>query len=309
MNSTIYRQYDKRWSSKPYPNYNSSFGGNGCGCCSVTHIMLEKHSGWTPESCRPYMVKHAVSGQGTTWQGITDSLKHFGATNVTQYWDYSTNVTKAIADLNSHGYSNGQSKRIGIILFSGGAAGSKGVTWTTGGHYLAFTNYKVSGGKHYFYMKDSGPRCHDGWYNYEDHMRGRVSKIWVCDRPVGSSSSSSSSTPSGKLTVDGKLGSATIKRMQKWMGTPQDGIVSGQLSGCKKYIPAACSNWKFGSKASGSAMVKALQKNLGIKADGVWGYNTSVALQKFLNKRGAKLTVDGKFGTSSAKALQRYLNQ
>lgn len=114
--------------------------------------------------------------------------------------------------------------------------------------------------------------------------------------------------PTG-ITVDGKLGTASVKKMQKWLGTTQDGVVSGQRTSCKKYIPAACTNWKFSLFGSGSAMVKALQKKLGLKVDGIWGYNTSYALQKYLVKNGAKLTVDGYFGVASAKALQTYLNK
>ena len=56
-------------------------------------------------------------------------------------------------------------------------------------------------------------------------------------------------------------------------------------------------------KAKKDPTVMALQKWLGIKADGVWGKGTSKALQKRLGVK-----ANGKFGKSSMKALQRYLN-
>ena len=62
-----------------------------------------------------------------------------------------------------------------VILFRGGTRG--GITWTTGGHFLAATGYKVENGKHYLYMRDPGGRDHDGWYCYETTMRGLIPAI------------------------------------------------------------------------------------------------------------------------------------
>lgn len=70
MNKTIYRQYDSRWGSKPYPTKASTFSGNGCGCVACTHILIElnKYKNTTPETVRQYMVAQgfAVAYQGTT---------------------------------------------------------------------------------------------------------------------------------------------------------------------------------------------------------------------------------------------------
>lgn len=90
--------------------------------------------------------------------------------------------------------------------------------------------------------------------------------------------------PSGKLVVDGKMGVATKKAIQKWVGVKQDGI-------------------------AGKNTVKALQKKLGVTQDGKWGKNTTKALQKFLNAKGNKLKVDGILGSASVKALQTFLNK
>ena len=44
-----------------------------------------------------------------------------------------------------------------------------------------------------------------------------------------------------RLAVDGILGTESVKAMQRWLGTPVDGVVSGQLGSCVKYL-LACPN-------------------------------------------------------------------
>ena len=176
MNKKIFRQYSSKWGSLPYPTKNSPFSGNGCGACSVLHCIIErsKYKKYTPKTIIKYMKQFAVPGQGTTWEGIYKALKHYGMANVK--WFGSSDPMKDIfAELDKGG-------RIGVILF-GSSRGPDGTVWTTGGHYIAFTGYKVKDGKHYFYLKDSGPRCHDGWYCYEKSMAGDVRQVWTCTVP------------------------------------------------------------------------------------------------------------------------------
>ena len=89
--------------------------------------------------------------------------------------------------------------------------------------------------------------------------------------------------------------------MQAFFGTPEDGIISGQMKGLAKYYPALKAVSFSGATSS---CVKKLQTWLGITADGIWGKATSKALQKKLG-----VTVDGIFGTASMKAWQRYQNE
>ena len=42
MNTTLFKQADSRWGSKPYPTKKSSFAGNGCGCVACTHIVIDQ---------------------------------------------------------------------------------------------------------------------------------------------------------------------------------------------------------------------------------------------------------------------------
>lgn len=107
------------------------------------------------------------------------------------------------------------------------------------------------------------------------------------------------------LEVDGKIGHDTVKAMQSWLGTPQDGIVSGQSNRQKKYlITCVSSAWRFSDNPKGSLMVKALQRKLGCAIDGIMGKNTVMALQRMLGVK-----QDGYLGSDTAKALQIYLNR
>lgn len=308
MNKVIYKQADSRWGSKPYPTKGSSFAGNGCGCCACTHLVIEqdKYKKYTPENLRPWMVKQgfAAPNQGTSWNGIKLTLEHYGYKVV--HIGINDPMTKAWKELN-------KGNRIGVILFLGGA-GPNGTVWTAGGHYVAFTDYKVKDGKHYFYTKDSGGRNHDGWYTYENSMRGLVYQMWIVEKigvkssttpskaPEPSKSSSSAQQQTGALATDGKFGKASVKAAQKLFGTTQDGFITGQLANLKQYHKGFEGNVKYG--VGGSAFVKALQKYLDLDdPDGYLGPNTIKALQKFLG-----VSADGIWGPNTSKAFQKWLN-
>lgn len=113
------------------------------------------------------------------------------------------------------------------------------------------------------------------------------------------------------LKADGSWGKETTKACQRYFGTTQDGIVSGQSSANKKYLSAvSTSSWKFSNKKSGSDMIRALQKMLGVKVDGLCGKGTITALQKFLkNENFYNGNIDGLCGEKTVKALQNFLNE
>ncbi len=129
-------------------------------------------------------------------------------------------------------------------------------------------------------------------------------------RSTSTSGSSGTSSASGSLTVDGQIGPKTVTALQKYLGTTQDGLISGQNSSYKKYWTALTSTackWTGGS----SQVVKALQKLTGATQDGILGQNTAKKTQTYLIGKGyscGSSGVDGEFGTNSAKALQRFLN-
>lgn len=81
-----------------------------------------------------------------------------------------------------------------------------------------------------------------------------------------------------KLVVDGALGVATKRALQRALGVTADAII-------------------------GRNSIKALQRKVGAYPDGVWGRDTTGKLQRKL-----KVKVDKKMGPVTVKALQRALN-
>lgn len=167
MRTKVFSQLDTRWAGLPYPNKKYTIATSGCGCCSVTNVIIETSEFWmyTPKDVQPYMKQFAVPGQGTRWAGITKSLEHYNLKTI----NHATtgDLFKTL---------NKRKSRMGILLLRAGT--KNGITWTTQGHYVAFTGYKYKDGKHYFYIKDSGGRRHTGWYCYEKYIRGLVVQCW-----------------------------------------------------------------------------------------------------------------------------------
>ncbi|MGP5098407.1 peptidoglycan recognition protein family protein [Brachybacterium alimentarium] len=133
---------------------------------------------------------------------------------------------------------------------------------------------------------------------------GRLDKLARGKQPVAAKPSKPA-VSNGKLTEDGRLGTATVKVLQKRLGVTQDGragedtwralqkllgtVVDGAVSH-QSYRATELGNgvvpraWRFTGRGSkGSKMVVALQKKVGVKADGVWFEGTTKALQKAIN--------------------------
>lgn len=121
----------------------------------------------------------------------------------------------------------------------------------------------------------------------------------------------------GKLDVDGSIGYNTILDWQDQMGTPCDGEISGQRYKEYRFYPAVvdrCITWEN----TGSTLIEHVQAKVGAKSklkqlcsNGIWDYDTSRAIQKWLIKNGYSCGdsgADGWFGSESARALQRSLN-
>lgn len=147
--------------------------------------------------------------------------------------------------------------------------------------------------------------CPGRYYNYLSSIKIAAEKIYNGEKPT------SKPETNAKLSVDGMIGNLTVTAIQKWMGTTQDGFISGQDSDDKPYLPSV---YAIEYTGGGSDVVNALQKyltNRGCSTGGIDGYmgaKTVKGLQKFLNKNGASLDVDGYLGPKTAKALQTYLN-
>lgn len=122
-------------------------------------------------------------------------------------------------------------------------------------------------------------------------------------------------TPAGKLVEDGIIGYNTILALQKFLKSPYaDGEISGQLPGASDYVLAVTDDWVFIEGGKGSSTIELFQRYLneqikaGLELDGYFGEKSVIALQKFLNTKGHRLTVDGLLGTQTAFAFQKWLN-
>lgn len=302
MNKTCYSQTNSLWGGLGYPKAPWYIRNCGCGEVAVTNslIEMERYDNYTPKTTQPYMKQYAESrGNGTYHYGIPASLKHYGLTEVTEH----STMAKLWAQLK-------KGNRIAILLMGSKRAGSKAVRWTGSGHFVAVTGYKEKDGKHYVYVKDSASKSslRNGWITYEDNIRGACLKCWS-GKLTGDLYDGKSEAPAvedGKLVVDGIGGSATVKAMQRFFGTTQDGVISGQSKVQAQFYPALKAV-QYGK--GGSACIKNLQKWVGVEQDGILGKGTAAAWQKKL--KDAKYytgIIDGYFGAMSMEAWQRYLN-
>lgn len=286
---TKYMQTDSRWGGLGYPKSPYYIRNCGCGEVSIANILVEINTKYTPATIQPYCKQYAdPRGNGTYHSGIPAMMKHYGLTEVKEHA-----TMKPLWDELAKG------NRVAVYLMGSRKAGSRKVHWSNSGHFICSVGYKYQNGKHYVYVKDSysNSSLRNGWITYEDNMKNDVLKVWSGKLPAPAPAPTPK--PDGKLVVDGIGGLATVNRLQEFLGVAKtDGITIRK--DLQKYVPAL----KAYDYGNGSPTVKAMQKWLGLSnPDGLWGSNTSKALQK---KVGA--TADGIFGTNSMKALQTYLN-
>lgn len=300
-NKTIFRQADSRWGSLPYPTSTYKFAGNGCGCCAVTHcaIELENFKNYTPADVRKYMVQFATKGNGTLWNGITKGLEHYGFNVHWRQADTMTDIWKVLKT----------SLKKGVILFGSAKGGTKKITWTTGGHYVAFVDWKYENGDYWFYCKDSGGRKHDGWYSYKQHMAGDIKHVWICTslksgyRFIGSSTTTtptpSTPTTTKYVTYSGAFPIKTIKRGSK--GT--------QVTRWQKYLRWMGYSLDVDGSFGGITRTKTLaaQKKLGFtgkSVDGIVGSKT-IAKAKAYKK---PVSVSSTTPTTSSTPLKKCID-
>ena len=139
---------------------------------------------------------------------------------------------------------------------------------------------------------------------------------WICrpkytEKSTTTTNKTQTTTKPNELAVDGEWGKTTTYKTQLVLGTKQDGIVSGQLKSNKQYLQGCLTtSWKFVKySATGSPMIKAIQKLVGVKVTGKADKSTVKAIQKFLNKKGFDCgDPDGFMGPKTIKAWQRYIN-
>lgn len=138
------------------------------------------------------------------------------------------------------------------------------------------------------------------WHQFISMVDGVEVEQVSNSKTTATVSQPSTSTRAAKLAVDGYLGPLTVRALQRHFGTKVDGVISGQYrNNSNRHIPSI----QFGT--SGSLLVKAMQKWLGVTQDGFLGPITVRALQRKLGT-----TVDGVVSSPSLMVmeLQKRLN-
>lgn len=134
----------------------------------------------------------------------------------------------------------------------------------------------------------------------ETNIRAYYSYPWDCY--LRYQQASANNNP-GRLAVDGLAGRATISRWQEIMGTPVDGVVSGQvIPDGRTYGRPNLLCVTYGGQ--GSALIRAVQRVVGAVPDGLYGPDS-------IRRTQIRLGVDPDcwFGYATARALQERLNQ
>lgn len=123
-----------------------SMAASGCGPTAVADIVYNTKKDITPAAVAEWLYKRGDFGtSGTTRTGITDALGHYGYQCLYATpehaggaeWDFFVSLFK-----NMHEYLCW-----GIVLTVGRKNGGLDDYWTSGGHYLAITDYDPKTGR------------------------------------------------------------------------------------------------------------------------------------------------------------------
>lgn len=135
---------------------------------------------------------------------------------------------------------------------------------------------------------------------HETNISNYYNYPWNCYLRYPQTTAASSS---GRLVVDGLGGRATISRWQEVMGTPVDGVISGQvIPDGRTYGRPNLLCVTYGGQ--GSTLIRAVQRVVGAVPDGLYGPDS-------IRRTQIRLGVDPDcwFGPATARALQERLNQ
>lgn len=143
-----------------------------------------------------------------------------------------------------------------------------------------------------------------GWERFLNLIREELGQVTVEVKPEPVKQEENK-----KIGVDGKWGKETTTRAQEVFGTHVDGIVSNQYLAYRdknKGLLSSTFEWEEVPGKNGSALIKAIQRWIGVKDDGFIGPNTIRAMQRKLGTY-----VDGYVSEKSNMviAFQKWLNQ
>lgn len=287
MNKTKYMQTDKRWGSLGYPKKPYYLRNCGCGEVSIANVIIEmeQYKNYTPATIQPYCKQFAdKNGNGTFHSGIPAMMKHYGMTEVKEHSTMST-LWKELA----------KGGRVAIYLMGSRKGGSKGVKWTSSGHFVCSVDYKVKDGKHWVYVKDSysNSSLRNGWITYEGNMRLDVLKVWSGKLNSKKSTAKKSVEDIAKEVIAGKWGNGDTRRSKLKAAGYDPGAVQKKVNELLKASTATKTTAKTATTTKGSKIVAKAKEY-------AWAYGTSKT--KYSYKKG---TARSAYKT----ALKKYLGK
>lgn len=269
MNKTKFLQTASGWGNLGYPKKPYYIRNCGCGEVSIANILIEmqKYANYTPATIQPYCKQYAApNGNGTYHSGIPAMMKHYGLTEVKEHATMSSLWTELA-----------KGDRVAVYLMGSRRGGSKGVKWTSGGHFVCSVGYEYKNGKHYVYVKDSysNSPLRNGLISYEENMKNDVVKVW-----------------SGKLSgaLYGEVEPTSYKPTTPYTGTLPKGTVKEGMKGNDAKACQTFLNWCI---------------NAGLSVDGNCGAKTGNAIKVYQKTYGIK--VDGSFGSQSRRKAEEII--
>lgn len=177
----------------------------------------------------------------------------------------------------------------------------------------AGTNFATTGsvkkGEVYTIVAESAGQGASKWGKLKSGA-GWISLDFVQKTSGGSAPAAPKPAPTG-ISVDGFWGKATTRALQRHFGTTVDGIVSSQNAAIRSTNGGLASGWEWSNSPRGSKLIKAMQRALKVKADGIMGPITINALIRHFQAQSGSKIADGKLDAKSItiKAMQRALNE
>ena len=277
---------------------------------AVTDVRQSpNYSPGRPAGAPAFIVIHHWGADGQTHQGVVDYLCRAGGNSSAHYVASAGRVTQLVSDLDRAWHAGPAGNPLGIGIECRPEMSDADVATVVSLIAAIRSEHgdlPVRG--HRDYMSTA---CPGRWYARLADLSARAGTGAAPSAPAPHTATStvktaSKTTGSSALKVDGWWGQATTKALQKVLGTPQDGVVSSQDTGRRSILAACTSGWQWTVNPEGSQLITAMQKRMGITADGIVGPRTIDALERHLGFK-ADGHLDGPSNT--IRAMQRRLNK
>lgn len=193
-----------------------SMAASGCGPSSLASIIFNKDTSITPVKVAKWLYnKGYFYTSGTTRTGITAALNYYGFESIYYKPEHAGGAIwhEAMKKMKA-----AKGDWWAIFLVVGTANGGKDNLWTSGGHYLAITDYKL--GK--LYVRDSGSKHRTGYYDPES-LRYDTNCIWFIRKKEAKSTYKGTfpTLPSKGYLAKGDTGEQVknLELFMTWYGT------------------------------------------------------------------------------------------